>query len=78
MTAALLARVLARLRFLPIPKNGSKNQYQILCEKQNVLAYGEAILDRRNVYRWYQMFSEGRVDVNDEERDGRQTKTLMK
>ena len=35
LTAALLARVLARLRFLPIPKNGSKNLYQILCEKQN-------------------------------------------
>ena len=26
---------LARLRFLPIPKNGSKNLYQIFCEKQN-------------------------------------------
>ena len=35
LTAALLARVLARLRFLPIPKNGSKNLYQISCKKQN-------------------------------------------
>ncbi|UYV80779.1 hypothetical protein LAZ67_19001718 [Cordylochernes scorpioides] len=32
------------------------------------VAYGEASLDRSNVYRWYKMFSEGREDVNDEER----------
>ncbi|UYV63151.1 hypothetical protein LAZ67_2003298 [Cordylochernes scorpioides] len=32
------------------------------------MAYGEATLDRSNVYRWYKMFSEGREDVNDEER----------
>ncbi|UYV81550.1 hypothetical protein LAZ67_20001513 [Cordylochernes scorpioides] len=32
------------------------------------VAYGEATLDRSNVYRWYKMFSEGREDVNDEER----------
>ncbi|UYV74676.1 hypothetical protein LAZ67_12000499 [Cordylochernes scorpioides] len=31
----------------------------------------EATLDRSNVYRWYKMFSEGREDVNDEERAGR-------
>ncbi|UYV81288.1 hypothetical protein LAZ67_20000663 [Cordylochernes scorpioides] len=30
------------------------------------VAYGEATLDRSNVYRWYKMFSEGREDVNDE------------
>ncbi|UYV80072.1 hypothetical protein LAZ67_18001593 [Cordylochernes scorpioides] len=35
------------------------------------VAYGEATLDRSNVYRWYKMFSEGRDDVNDEERAGR-------
>ncbi|UYV61327.1 hypothetical protein LAZ67_1004379 [Cordylochernes scorpioides] len=35
------------------------------------VAYGEATLDRGNVYRWYKMFSEGREDVNDEERAGR-------
>ncbi|UYV79128.1 hypothetical protein LAZ67_17001194 [Cordylochernes scorpioides] len=35
------------------------------------VAYGEATLDRNNVYRWYRMFSEGREDVNDEERAGR-------
>ncbi|UYV82536.1 hypothetical protein LAZ67_21002715 [Cordylochernes scorpioides] len=35
------------------------------------VAYGEATLDRSNVYRWYRMFSEGREDVNDEERAGR-------
>ncbi|UYV67647.1 hypothetical protein LAZ67_5001460 [Cordylochernes scorpioides] len=33
--------------------------------------YGEATLDRSNVYRLYKMFSEGREDVNDEERAGR-------
>ena len=33
--------------------------------------YGEATLDRCNVYRWYKMFSEGGEDVNDEERAGR-------
>ncbi|UYV78701.1 SLIT2 [Cordylochernes scorpioides] len=35
------------------------------------VAYEEATLDRSNVYRWYKMFSEGREDVNDEERAGR-------
>ncbi|UYV71358.1 hypothetical protein LAZ67_8002744 [Cordylochernes scorpioides] len=35
------------------------------------VAYGEATLDRSNVYRWYKMFSEGREDVNDEARAGR-------
>ncbi|XP_076182730.1 protein GVQW3-like [Ptiloglossa arizonensis] len=33
--------------------------------------YGEATLDRSNVYRWYKMFSEGREDGNDKERAGR-------
>ncbi|UYV71996.1 hypothetical protein LAZ67_9001510 [Cordylochernes scorpioides] len=35
------------------------------------VAYGEATLDRSNVYRWYKMFSEGREDVNNEKRAGR-------
>ena len=35
------------------------------------VAYGEVTLNRSNVYRWYKMFSEGREDVNDEERAGR-------
>ncbi|UYV83119.1 hypothetical protein LAZ67_22002270 [Cordylochernes scorpioides] len=35
------------------------------------VAYGEATLDRSNVYRWYKMFSEGREDVSDKERAGR-------
>ena len=35
------------------------------------VAYGEATFDRSNVYRWYKIFSEGREDVNDEERAGR-------
>ncbi|KYN35367.1 hypothetical protein ALC56_10292, partial [Trachymyrmex septentrionalis] len=42
------------------------NAFQML-----TVAYGEATLDRSNVYRWYKMFSEGREDVNDEERAGR-------
>ncbi|XP_014481872.1 PREDICTED: putative uncharacterized protein FLJ37770, partial [Dinoponera quadriceps] len=32
------------------------------------VAYGEATLDRSNVYRWYKMFLEGQENVNDEER----------
>ncbi|XP_076182701.1 protein GVQW3-like [Ptiloglossa arizonensis] len=35
------------------------------------VAYGEATLDRSNVYRWYKMFSEGRENGNDKERAGR-------
>ncbi|UYV84814.1 hypothetical protein LAZ67_X003595 [Cordylochernes scorpioides] len=35
------------------------------------VAYGESTLDRSNVYRWYKIFTEGREDVNDEERAGR-------
>ena len=35
------------------------------------VAYGEATLNRSNVYRWYKIFSEGREDVNDEDRAGR-------
>ncbi|CAD6994951.1 unnamed protein product [Ceratitis capitata] len=42
------------------------NAFRIL-----TVAYGEATLDRSNVYRWYIKFSEGRENVNDEERAGR-------
>ena len=35
------------------------------------VAYGEATLDRSNkMYKRYKMFSEGREDVNDEDRAG--------
>ncbi|XP_018319216.1 protein GVQW3 [Agrilus planipennis] len=34
------------------------------------VAYGEATLDRSNVYRLYKMFPEGQEDVNDEDRAG--------
>ncbi|UYV81684.1 hypothetical protein LAZ67_20001963 [Cordylochernes scorpioides] len=75
-----ISGVLDRLRFLPI-----KKMDQITCVKfclkneikcadafrMLTVAYGEATLDRSNVYRWYKMFSEGREDVNDEERAGR-------
>ena len=57
---------------LPFPKNGSKNLYQIKCAdtfRMLTVAYGEATLDRSNVYR-YKMFFEGREDVNDEQRTG--------
>ena len=39
------------------------------------VAYGEATLDRNNVYQWYKMYSEDREDVNDEERAGRPVTT---
>jgi hypothetical protein len=34
------------------------------------MAYGEATLDRSNVYHWFKIFSEGKENVNDEERAG--------
>ncbi|UYV77592.1 hypothetical protein LAZ67_15001650 [Cordylochernes scorpioides] len=40
------------------------------------VAYREATLDRSNVYRWYKMFSEGREDVNNEERAGRPSTSI--
>ncbi|UYV83323.1 hypothetical protein LAZ67_23000513 [Cordylochernes scorpioides] len=39
--------------------------------RMSTVTYGEATLDRSNVYRWYKMFSEGREDVNDEKCAGR-------
>ena len=35
------------------------------------VAYGQATLDKSNVYRWYKMFSEGREEMSDDERSGR-------
>lgn len=35
------------------------------------VTYGEAALDKSNVYRLYKMFSEVREDVDDEEHAGR-------
>ncbi|UYV60847.1 hypothetical protein LAZ67_1002591 [Cordylochernes scorpioides] len=74
------SRVLDRLRFLPIKKMDHRTCIKF-CVKNEIkcadafrmltVAYGEATLDRSNVYRWYKMFSEGREDVNDEERAGR-------
>ncbi|UYV72599.1 HELQ, partial [Cordylochernes scorpioides] len=76
----LPARVLDRLRFLPIKKMDQRTCIKF-CVKNEIkcadafrmltVTYGEATLDRSNVYRWYKMFSEGREDVNDEERAGR-------
>ncbi|UYV71318.1 hypothetical protein LAZ67_8002615 [Cordylochernes scorpioides] len=72
--------VLDRLRFLPIKKMDQRTcikycvKNEIKCAdafRMLTVAYGEATLDRSNVYRWYKMFSGGREDVNDEERAGR-------
>ncbi|UYV60743.1 hypothetical protein LAZ67_1002089 [Cordylochernes scorpioides] len=73
--------VLDRLRILPIKKKMDQRTCIKFCMKNEIkcadafrmltVAYAEATLDRSNVYRWYKMFSEGREDVNDEERAGR-------
>lgn len=53
-----------------------KKMDQILCKKKTKLNaklamdYGEATLDRCNVYRWYRLFSKGRENVNGEEHAG--------
>ncbi|UYV76007.1 hypothetical protein LAZ67_13002113 [Cordylochernes scorpioides] len=72
----LVKSVLDRLRFLPIKKNGSKNLYQILVKNEIkcadafrmlTVAYGEATLDRSNVYRWYKHFN-NRRKINEVEK----------
>ncbi|UYV82252.1 hypothetical protein LAZ67_21001463 [Cordylochernes scorpioides] len=73
--------VLDRLRFLPIKKKMDQRTCIKFCVKNEIkcanafrmltVAYGEATLDRSNVYWWYKMFSDGREDVKDEERAGR-------
>lgn len=35
------------------------------------VAYGETVLSKKNVYKWYKLFQDGREDANDEPRSGR-------
>lgn len=35
------------------------------------VAYGESTLSKKNVYKWYKLFQEGRENVDDEHRSGR-------
>jgi len=35
------------------------------------VTYGESTLSKKNVYKWYKLFQEGRENVNDEPRSGR-------
>ncbi|UYV74996.1 POLG [Cordylochernes scorpioides] len=55
----------------PVTQNKQGRVQDLDAFQMLTVAYGEATLDRSNVYRWYKMFSEGREDVNDEERAGR-------
>ncbi|KYN23197.1 Insulin-like growth factor-binding protein complex acid labile subunit [Trachymyrmex cornetzi] len=41
------------------------------------VAYGGSTLSKKNVYKWYKLFQEGRENVNDEPRSGRQKPTKM-
>lgn len=72
---------LARLRSLPIQKKWIK-----FCEKNKIkcasaqrmlsVGYGEANLNRSNIYQWYYTFSDGRENVNDEKRVGHSSTSI--
>ena len=71
MTTILLGRVSARLRFLPVPKNGLQNLLSAWTHSECLLWHTVKLtLDQSNVYRWYKKFSEVREEANDEERAG--------
>ncbi|UYV84344.1 hypothetical protein LAZ67_X001901, partial [Cordylochernes scorpioides] len=75
-SVGVLRRPLVKLVLLPVAPPELDVAHQLGEElpdafRMLTVAYGEATLDRSNVYRWYKMFSEGREDVNDEERAGR-------
>ncbi|XP_050746333.1 protein GVQW3-like [Drosophila biarmipes] len=38
------------------------------------VAYGETVLSKKNVYKWYKLFQDVREDANDEPRSGRPSK----
>ena len=47
---------------------------EIKCSKtleMLTVAYGETVLSKKNVYRWYKLFQDGREDANDEPLSGR-------
>jgi len=39
-------------------------------------AFGESTLSKKNVYKWYKLFTEGREDVNDDARSGRPSTSI--
>ena len=64
-----------------LSKNVDQRVYIKFCVKNGIkcsktlemltVAYGESTLSKKNVYKWYKLFQEGREDTNDEPRSER-------